>query len=69
MKSAKELGLEACLARDAEALGAQARARGAFGQGQVLVARELMPLRPTGESAMNFPHAREYRVICPPLPG
>jgi hypothetical protein len=61
VKSAKELGLEACLAHDPEAL--EARARAAWDREQTLVARELLRLRRTGETVMEFPHAREYRFI------
>jgi hypothetical protein len=61
VKSAKELGLEACLARDAHAL--KARAHGAWARDQTLVAREYLPLRYTGETMMEFPHGREYRFI------
>jgi hypothetical protein len=61
VKSAKELGLEACVAHDANAL--KARAHGAWAQEQTLVAREYLPLRYTGETMMEFPHGREYRFI------
>jgi hypothetical protein len=61
VKSAKELGLEACLARDAGAL--EIRARGAWRREQTVVAREYLPLRYTGETVMQFPHGREYRFV------
>jgi hypothetical protein len=61
VKSAKELGLEACLARDAQAL--EQRARSAWKREQTVVAREYLPLRYTGETVMGFPHGREYRFI------
>jgi hypothetical protein len=61
VKSAKELGLEACLAHDAEALAA--RAHGAWAREQTVVAREYLPLRYTGETVMEFPHGREYRFV------
>lgn len=61
VKSAKELGLEACLAHDAVAL--EARARGAWAREQTVVAREYLPLRYTGATVMEFPHGREYRFI------
>jgi hypothetical protein len=61
VKSAKELGLEACLARDADAL--DARARGAWRREQTVVAREYLPLRYAGETMMEFPHGREYRFV------
>ena len=61
VKSAKELGLQACLAHDIEALGA--RARGAWKREQTVVAREYLPLRHTGETVMQFPHSREYRFV------
>jgi len=60
VKSAKEQGIEACLARDAQAL--VDRARGAWRQEQILAAREYLPLRQTGEFVMSFPQAREYRM-------
>jgi hypothetical protein len=56
VKSAKEHGLEACIARDTEALAARARA--AWAREQSLVAREYLPLRQTGVTAMGFPRAR-----------
>jgi hypothetical protein len=61
VKSAKESGFEACLARDRDAL--EARARGAWAQGQTLAARELVPFKRTGVTTMRFPQAREYRVM------
>jgi hypothetical protein len=61
VKSAKEHGLEACLAHDAEALNVRASA--AWAREQTLVAREYLPLRQTGVTAMGFPRAREYRFI------
>lgn len=65
VKSAKEAGWEACLARDADELrrhwlGARHDALRARG---VLVARELLPLRRSGEYVKGFPVAREYRVL------
>jgi hypothetical protein len=59
VKSAKELGLEACLARDLPAL--EARAHAAWKREQTVVAREFLPLRYTGDTVMQFPHGREYR--------
>jgi hypothetical protein len=61
VKSAKELGLEACLAHDARAL--KARAHGAWAREQTVVAREYLPLRYTSATTMEFPHGREYRFI------
>jgi hypothetical protein len=60
-KSAKELGLDACLAHDADAL--RARAHGAWARDQTVVAREYLTLRYTGETMMEFPHGREHRFI------
>jgi hypothetical protein len=59
--SLQEHGLDACLAVDADALAQRARA--AWDHGQTLVAREYLPLRRTGDVAMSFPHAREYRFL------
>ena len=61
VKSAKELGLEACLVHDVT--GLEARARSAWAREQTIVAREYLPLRYTGETLMQFPRAREYRFI------
>jgi hypothetical protein len=61
VKSAKELGLDACLAHDHDRL--EDRARAAWRHGQTVVAREYLPLRYTGETVMEFPHGREYRFI------
>jgi hypothetical protein len=61
VKSAKEHGLDACLAETPEAL--RARASAAWERGQTLVAREYLPLRLTGVIVTGFPHAREYRFI------
>jgi hypothetical protein len=61
VKSAKEHGLAACLANDADEL--EARARAAWAREQTVVTREYLPLRYTGETVMEFPHGREYRFI------
>ncbi len=61
VKSAKEHGLAACLAKSPEAL--RARASAAWERAQTLVAREYLPLRLTGVTVTGFPHAREYRFI------
>jgi hypothetical protein len=58
VKSRKEQGLEACLARDEAAL----RSLLEEAAGNRLVARELLPLRQSGETRMGFHVSREYRV-------
>jgi hypothetical protein len=58
IKSNKELGLDACLARDQSELRSFLLAA----DGNRIAARRLLELRPTGEDRLGFPVSREYRV-------
>jgi hypothetical protein len=63
VKSRKEEGIEACLARDLESLLAhleRARAHPLSAGGKI-VAQELLELRSDGVDDHGFPRAREYR--------
>ncbi|MBN9504037.1 MAG: ATP-grasp domain-containing protein [Armatimonadetes bacterium] len=57
IKSRKELGWEACVVRDAEALRSRF-----LGDGK-LIAREIAPFRPCPGLRSDFPASREYRCF------
>jgi hypothetical protein len=65
IKSRKERGWEACLARTPEELDVmlERSARFPVSERGVLIARELLPLRRSGATVMGFPVSREYRVF------
>ena len=64
VKSRKEAGWQACLARDASELRARLResAHREISERGVLIAREILDLRQDGHEVAGFPVSREYRA-------